>query len=609
MPPRGVDLTAQNERRAKDNGGAGSGGGSEAVNVGVVLCDPTGNVLHVDDAAAAIMGLDPGSEVSDRIAAWEGFEAGLLDPDGQPLPVPQSPLRLALATGEAVRDRVVVVPNADGTSVRWLQVTAELLRQDAGGGVSGVVLVHVDVTPLRLAPATPSAAAPETLLGLADRATLEQRLDALLVRAPGEQLHFAVVALGVDRFKNVHDTLGHTVTEQIERQIAERLLRDLREDDTVARSGEGDLVLLLAGTASSTDVARTVERLKSSFDRRWEVAGREIFLTASVGIAVYPDDGADGKTLLKNAGTAMRQAQTAGGNTWHFYQESMKDARTERLGMESALHRALELQHFILDFQPQIDSFTGDVVGVEALLRWRDPERGIIPPGEFIPLAEETGLMLPIGAWVLEAACEQAMEWNPDPETGVRMAVNISPRQFEQQDIVGLVRQTLAMSGLPAPLLEIEITESMAIADPERTIALLNGLKQLGVRVALDDFGTGYSSLSHLARLPIDTVKIDRSFVSKLQDAREHIVVATSVIALGHRLGLTVVAEGVETHEQAAFLGNESCDVLQGFLFSRPVSPEKCADLIGGESAFAELLEESAARLADLMGSGGFGKQ
>jgi EAL domain-containing protein (putative c-di-GMP-specific phosphodiesterase class I) len=276
------------------------------------------------------------------------------------------------------------------------------------------------------------------------------------------------------------------------------------------------------------------------------------------------------------------------------------------------LHRALELEHFILDFQPQIDSYSGGVVGVEALLRWNDPVRGIIPPGQFIPLAEETGLMLPIGAWVLDAACRQAILWNPgtaDPDSGVRMAVNISPRQFEQQDIVGLVRKTLGETGLAPHLLEIEITESMAIQDPERTIALLNGLKQLGVRVALDDFGTGYSSLSHLARLPIDTVKIDRSFVMNLEEAHEHVVIATSVIALGHRLGLTVIAEGVETHAQAAFLGAESCDVLQGFLFSKPVSPEKCSDLLGGEAAFAAMLEEAAGRLADLMGKGEFGIQ
>jgi EAL domain-containing protein (putative c-di-GMP-specific phosphodiesterase class I) len=320
---------------------------------------------------------------------------------------------------------------------------------------------------------------------------------------------------------------------------------------------------------------------------------------------VFPDDGGDSQTLLRNASSAMRKAQSAGGNTWQFFTE-MEKKSDERLGMESDLHRALELGHFVLDFQPQIDSFDGRVVGVEALLRWRDPERGLISPGEFIPLAEETGLMLPIGEWVLDAACRQAMDWHSAGQ-GVRMAVNISPRQFEQQDIVGLVRRTLNETDLPADLLEIEITESMAIQSPDRTIALLNGLKQLGVRVALDDFGTGYSSLSHLVRLPIDTVKIDRSFVMNLEEAREHIVVATSVIALGHQLGLTVVAEGVETHEQAAFLGNESCDILQGFLFSKPVTAEKCADLIGGESAFASMLEEAAEKLAALMSSGGFG--
>ena len=578
----------------------------EGVSVGVVLCDAAGHAIHVDDAAAVLIGRDSSAGATERLRAWQRLESLLLDDQGAPLDPECFPVRQAAASGQAVHDVIVLLPGVDGSPARRLQITAEPLRSAPNAPPSGivVVLIEVDADSSSARPAGASADAP------AGRAELESHLVRLLSAAKRENRGFATLALGIDRFKTVHDSLGHGATEQLEWQVAGRLQRDLRDDDFVARTGEGDFLLLLAGTSTSSDVARAVTRIRSAFDRRWESDGREIFLTPSIGIAVFPSDGDAGDELVRNASKAMRRAQAAGGNTWQFFHEGIDPATSERLGLESALHRALELDHFILDFQPQIDSYSGGVVGVEALLRWKDPERGIVPPNQFIPLAEETGLMLPIGAWVLEAACRQAILWNPgvtDSDGGVRMAVNISPRQFEQQDIVGLVRKALNETGLAPHLLEIEITESMAIQDPEHTIDLLKGLKELGVRVALDDFGTGYSSLSHLARLPIDTVKINRSFVMNLEEAREHVVVATSVIALGHRLGLTVIAEGVETHEQAAFLGAESCDVLQGFLFSKPVSPEKCADLLGGEAAFAAMLEEAAGRLADLMGKGGFG--
>ena len=580
-------------------------GDRDAVSVGVVLTDLSGHVLHIDDPAATFMGLDPDSQTADRVAAWPAFEASLLTDEGAPLPADRLPLRLAVETQQAVPDQTVAVPDAEGKPSLWLQLTVQPLSAGSAGATSGLVMVLIDITHVKLA----AAAVPDLLehhVGqAAERATVDERLRELLAGATGAGA--AVIVLSIDRFKNARDSLGQALTEQLEAMVVERLRRTLRDDDTVVRTGEGDFVLLLAGTGSATDVAKTVERLRGTFDRRWELTGNEIYLTASTGITIFPDDGGDAETLIQNAREAMRGAQTAGGNTWQFFHESMDSESAERLGMETALHRALELGHFILDYQPQIDSYTGNVVAVEALVRWNDPEQGIIPPNKFIPLAEETGLMLPIGEWVLETACQQATEWNLDPDSGVRMSVNISPRQFAQQDIIGMVRRVLAETGLPAPMLEVEITESMAIQDPERSIALLHGIKQLGVRVALDDFGTGYSSLSHLARLPIDTVKIDRSFVMNLEEAHEHVVVATSIIALGHRLGLTVVAEGVETREQAGFLGAESCDLLQGFLFSRPVSAEKCSDLIGGESAFATLLEEAGERLAQLMSRGGFG--
>jgi polar amino acid transport system substrate-binding protein len=606
----GEHLTAADEQHTDPQAHPSQPGPDDrdSVSVGVVLCDLAGHILHVDDPATAFMGLDPGTPGPERVRAWPAFEASLLTDEGAPLPHDRRPLRLAVETAQAVPDQTVAIPDAEGKPSLWLQVTVQPLGE-SDGAASGFVVVLIDITHRKLTAAAVPDLFAQPITPAAERATVDDRLRDLLTSSPGDAAGAAVIVLSIDRFKNARDSLGQALTEQLETMVVERLRRTLRDNDAVVRTGEGDFVLLLAGTGSATDVAKTVERLRGTFDRRWELTGHEIYLTASTGIAIYPDDGDGAETLLQNAREAMRGAQAAGGNTWQFFHESMDTASAERLGMETALHRALELGHFILDYQPQIDSYTGNVVAVEALVRWKDPEQGIIPPGQFIPLAEETGLMLPIGEWVLETACQQATEWNLDPDSGVRMSVNISPRQFAQQDIIGMIRRVLAETGLPAPMLEVEITESMAIQDPERSIALLHGLKQLGVRIALDDFGTGYSSLSHLARLPVDTVKIDRSFVMNLEEAHEHVVVATSIIALGHRLGLTVVAEGVETREQAGFLGAESCDLLQGFLFSRPVSAEKCSDLIGGESAFATLLEEAGERLAQLMSRGGFGSR
>jgi diguanylate cyclase (GGDEF)-like protein len=581
----------------------------DALGVGVVVCDANGTVLRINEVAAELIGVGAEAGRTERTAGYNRFEARLRLADGSPLTSSETPLRMGLKLGRPVSQRVLGVVGSDGTLSRWIQVTSEPLLGVSEGEQVGAFIVLVDVTEIRLAETRAQIAASDRdLMAVDDRDQLEARLQGLVGKAQATAGRFAVVALGIDRFKTVHDSLGHALTEQLERAVTDRLRRDLRGDDVVARTGEGDFVLLLSGTDSAVDVTRAVERIKSAFDHRWEVSGQEFLLTPSMGIAQFPSDGDNAELLLRNAAASMRRAQQAGGNTWEFFHEGMNVEGTDRLGMESRLHRALEEGHFVLNFQPQIDSYSGAVLGVEALLRWQDPERGLIPPGDFIPLAEETGLMLPIGEWVLETACQQAVQW-ANGEEGARMAVNVSPRQFAQQDIVGLVRRVLEDTGLPAHLLEIEITETMAIQDPERTIELLNGLKRLGVRVALDDFGTGYSSLSHLARLPIDTVKIDRSFVMNLEEAREHIVVATSIIALGHRLGLTVVAEGVETHEQAAFLGAESCDVLQGFLFSRPIPSDECSKIMTtGTSAYTKLLEDAAAKLAERMSSGGFGQ-
>jgi EAL domain-containing protein (putative c-di-GMP-specific phosphodiesterase class I) len=311
-----------------------------------------------------------------------------------------------------------------------------------------------------------------------------------------------------------------------------------------------------------------------------EVDGRELFLTLSLGIALYPTDGVAADGLLRNADAAMRQASDAGGGRRQFFHPGLNQEQADRLTLETELHRALEGDQFFLEYQPLVAAATEEIVGVEALVRWRHPERGVLPPLDFIPVAEDAGMLARIGEWVLREACDRGRAWQRLLGKPLRVSVNIGARELHDQTLVGMIRRTLRDTGFDARTLELEITETAAMRDARHTAQILGALRTMGVRVALDDFGTGYSSLSHLVRLPISTVKIDRSFVRDLLTVPEHAAVAASVIALGHRLGLTVVAEGVETVAERGALRDEGCDVIQGFLYSRPVSAEDCAALL-----------------------------
>jgi EAL domain-containing protein (putative c-di-GMP-specific phosphodiesterase class I) len=297
-------------------------------------------------------------------------------------------------------------------------------------------------------------------------------------------------------------------------------------------------------------------------------------------VAVYPSDGADGEELLRNAEVAAGRALTSGAHRWQFFHSSMNTEHDRRLELEADLHRALEREQLVLHYQPQVDAGTGDIVALEALLRWQHPERGLVPPMDFIPLAEESGLMVPIGTWVLREACANVAAWNRRCCSDTRVSVNLSLRQLHSHDLPEVVAEALRASALHPSLLELEITESLAMSDPDVTARVLRAFGETGVRVALDDFGTGYSSLSHVVQLPVDTVKIDRSFVRDLTNVPQHAAVASAVITLTHRLGLTVVAEGVETADEHVFLRAQACDLIQGFYFSKPVPAEECELLI-----------------------------
>jgi predicted signal transduction protein with EAL and GGDEF domain len=363
-------------------------------------------------------------------------------------------------------------------------------------------------------------------------------------------------------------------------EVSRRLRRSLRANDVVARLGGDEFVVILEDTSDREAVARIADNLLSMLGQPMQLSGHECHTTASIGIAIYPDHGKDAQTLTKSADLAMYLAKEDGKNGFRFFNGEIKAQSIERLVMESELRRAIERNQFSLHYQPKVDMESGLVTGVEALLRWTHPELGLVPPAEFIPLAEETGLIIPIGRWVLREACAQNMAWQRRGLLPVAMAVNLSPRQFADEHLLHDIDLALAESEMSPVLLQLEVTESMMMRNVPRAVRVLHAIQSRGIRLAIDDFGTGYSSMSLMKQFPIDTIKIDRSFVRDLPRDSEDQAIAQAIISMGKALGMTVVAEGVETVEQQAFLKHHDCDEMQGYLFSRPLPPRDVAELL-----------------------------
>jgi len=362
--------------------------------------------------------------------------------------------------------------------------------------------------------------------------------------------------------------------------LAQRLLQVVREADTVARLGGDEFALLLAEVADSEDVGMVAAKiLKHVAEPLW-VDNREVLLTASLGISLYPQDSTDAVTLIRNADLAMYRAKKDGRNSFSFYDPEMNLRVQETLELETDLRQALDREEFLLHYQPKVDLASGAVIGCEALVRWRHPRRGLVPPNDFIPLAEETGLIVPLGAWVLREACRQTRLWKDQGLPPVSVAVNLSARQFRQGDLLQLVADVLAETGLDAHLLDLELTESTVMDNPLKAGKTMLELKKLGVGLSLDDFGTGYSSLNYLRRFPVDCLKIDRSFIRDVVDDPSGASVVTSVISIAHNLGMAAVAEGVENEDQLSFLASCGCDTYQGYFFSRPVPVEDFVALL-----------------------------
>ena len=442
----------------------------------------------------------------------------------------------------------------------------------------------------------------DTLTELPNRHAFTRQLERALSSSRGAGSGVGILFLDLDRFKRINDSLSHTTGDSLLREVAKRLLdeestmTDGPDRGFIARLGSDEFGVLLTGVSDRRDAAQAARQLVDSFTEPFELDGQEFFLTASIGLATHPEDGEDADSLLRNADTAMYRTKAQGGNGFRAYTQSMNDKALEGLVFENKLGKALERGELELFYQPQFDLLSRRPVGVEALIRWRHPELGILSPDTFIPVAETTGLIREIGDWVLETACHQAVRWSRAGRPPLRMAVNLSSLQFLQKDFPRRLAHVLKDTGMPSGLLELELTESTLMHDGEETARSLEALKAMGVRLAIDDFGTGYSSLSYLMRFPLDVLKIDRSFLRGVPLESEHVAITSAILAMAKSLRLQVIAEGVESEEQVRFLAEKGCDVMQGFLLAKPAPADVTERLLWSDQKHVKPAANASSR-------------
>lgn len=424
----------------------------------------------------------------------------------------------------------------------------------------------------------------DPLAGLPNRNLLQDRLgQALALESSRRRNPIGVMFLDLDNFKKINDTLGHTVGDMLLKAVANRLRNCVRGGDTVSRLGGDEYILILPNVKEMHDVTTVAKKLIGLFSTPFLLMGHELYITASIGIALFPSDGDTVDALLKNADAAMYHAKEQGKNNYQFYSEEMNTRVFERMALETSLHRAIRQQEFLLYYQPRVDLRTGRISGVEALVRWNHPEMGLVSPARFIPLAEETGLIVPIGEWVLRTACAQNKAWQEAGLPPLRMAVNLSARQFRQENLIQMVADVLAETGLDPRWLELELTESLLMERAEQSVSILRSLADMGIDIAVDDFGTGYSSLGYLKRFPITNLKIDQSFIRDIASDPDDAILVRTIITMAHGLGMKTVGEGVESLEQVDFLCRHGCEEVQGYYFSRPLTAEGCEELLREE--------------------------
>jgi diguanylate cyclase (GGDEF)-like protein/PAS domain S-box-containing protein len=529
-----------------------------------------GIVLYASDACRRLLGYEP-SELVGR-----SFYDFIFEVDREEVRYLSSLIHESGPTTFAYR-----VEKKDGSLV-WFETTSRSVRDALTGKIREIVGVSRDVTERkRVEEQIEYQAYHDALTGLPNRRLFRDRLTVALAHARRMKHPLAVMFLDLDRFKVVNDTLGHSVGDELLKAIAARLQASLREEDSIARMGGDEFTVLLADLKTPDAAAKIAQKVLDTVALPLQIEGTELFITTSIGIALFPSDGDTAEGLLANADHAMYRAKDAGRNSYQMFTPAMNSRALERLSLENDLRHALDRGELELHYQPQINIASGRVTGVEALLRWNRPGFGVVGPKEFIPIAEETRLIVTIGEWVLREACRQARAWQGERASGFRMAVNLSPRQFQHSDLPQVIAAALEHSGLAPGDLELEITESLAMQNTSRTISTLHRLREMGVQIAIDDFGTGHSSLNYLRNFPIDSVKIDQEFVQEIEVSAPDRAIVSAVIGMARGLRLRVTAEGVETAEQLEFLREQGCEEVQGFLFGEPVPAKAFQPAIG----------------------------
>ena len=472
----------------------------------------------------------------------------------------------------------------------WCNISA---MRDSDNRVRRYISIFTDITEKKLSEEHIYRLAHyDVLTGLPNRALFQERLDQVLINARRHKHKVGVMFLDLDRFKLVNDTLGHTAGDTLLQHVGKQLTSCIRTTDTVSRLGGDEFVVLLNDLTSGEDAAQVARKVLEALAEPLRIDTHDVYITASAGISIYPDDAEDAKHLFKNADTAMYRAKEQGKNTYRFYTEEMNMEVTERLALESQLRKAIDTEGFALHYQPRVDTSTGRIIGMEALLRLHHPELGTVSPAQFISIAEDTGLIIPIGKWVLQTACKQHQSWREQGLSVPQISINMSGRQFMDPNLVRSINEVITETGVNASDFELELTETFLMENPKKTIFILRELKSIGFDIAIDDFGTAYSSLAYLKRFPVDRLKIDRSFISDIPDDADDIAITMAIIAMAKSLNLSLVAEGVETAAQLTFLKLQGCQEVQGYYFSRPMHAEAATELLRQEQPFVPLLAQ-----------------